>query len=235
MKAALIAALLSSPAFAAELQALVLTGATSEAAAAPLLEAAKTRAMAVVPWVTLAEGFPKVVDSATVKGLKPGFWIVLAGFCATVDPALKALDPGAYSKPVEVEKAACPVVLDGWTASTLEVKDADKRTLRGVLFQPKLEDQWRLFLTVRDAAGAPIAARDTKESEVSGCIYAGTAELKAGKGGALVVKTSDCARPRGCPNPGLATTQVTFALKGTEIADTLVVLKDIGMRGCSGE
>lgn len=230
--------LVAAPAFAGDVQALVITGTTSEAAAEPLLEAAKKRAEAVKDVFTLAPGFPKVVESATVKGLKPGFWIVLAGFCKTVDPGLKAIDPGAYAKPVQVDAEACPALKDHWVASTVEAKDAEKRTLRAVLFQStsqRDEAQWLAVLSVRDAAGATVAERVAKQDyDTSGCVYGGEAELKA-KGAAVVLKTTDCARPRGCPNPGAATTSVVFELKDKEITPAVTVLKDPGMKGCSGE
>lgn len=235
MKALALALVVSGSAFAADVQALVITGATSEAAAAPLLEAAKKRAAVVAPLLTLAEGFPKVVDSATVKGLKPGFFIVLAGFCTVVDPALKALDPGAYAKPVQDVAEACPKVAQGWQASSTESTDAEKRKWRIVVFQPRGDEEWRAFLTVRDASGATLADGVLKQGEVSGCLYGGTASVSTSKTGVMSVKTTDCYRPRGCPNPGLATTLATFTLKGSEISSDVQVLKDVGMKGCSGE
>lgn len=235
MKAVAVALLVAVPAFGADVQALVITGATSEAAAAPLLEAAKKRAAVVAPLLTLADGFPKVVDSATVKGLKPGFFIVLAGFCSVVDPALKALDPGAYSKPVQDVAEACPKVQNDWTASSAEATDAEKRKWRIVVFQPRGDEEWRAFLTVREASGATVADRELKENEVSGCLYGGTAAVVVKKDGTLQVKTTDCYKSRGCPNPGLATTLATLVLKGSEVSSNVQVLKDVGMKGCSGE
>jgi hypothetical protein len=74
--------------------------------------------------VSLAEGFPKVVSSASVPGLNPGFEIVLLGFCRRDEGEpmrhfLKALYPFLYEKPVKVEAAACPSWFDG-RARTVE-------------------------------------------------------------------------------------------------------------------
>ena len=68
--------------------------------------------------ITLAEGFPKVVSSASVPGMNPGFEVVLLGFCrpAEGEPVrrfLKALHPFLYEKPVKVEALACPAWSDG--------------------------------------------------------------------------------------------------------------------------
>jgi hypothetical protein len=68
--------------------------------------------------VSLAEGFPKVVSSASVPGLNPGFEIVLLGICRRdegepIRRFLKALYPFLYEKPVMVEATACPAWSDG--------------------------------------------------------------------------------------------------------------------------
>ncbi|MHA7629298.1 hypothetical protein [Corallococcus sp. M7] len=65
--------------------------------------------------LSLAEGHPKLVESKTVPGLKPGFWVWLLGTCPSDDAApvlehLKLLAPGTYSRPVKLaaKKLACP-------------------------------------------------------------------------------------------------------------------------------
>jgi hypothetical protein len=67
----------------------------------------------------LAAGFPKVVDSATVKGLNPGFQIAVAGFCpakgkqAALARDLLALEfLGTYLRPVtDVDVGTCPTII----------------------------------------------------------------------------------------------------------------------------
>jgi hypothetical protein len=227
--------LVAAQAHAAELQALILTGAASEAAAAPLLEAAKKRVEEAKDVLELAPGFPKVVQSDKVPGLKPGFWIVLAGFCEkdTVLGALKALDSGAYSRPVTVDAAACPKIADGWTVTTEEAKDpATKRLLRGVLFAGS---DWRLYLSLKEKSGALVAERVLNESSDSSCVMGGgEAELKV-KGSALLLKVTDCLKPRGCPNPAAVTLVITLSAADQAIKDEEKILKDPGYRGCGGE
>lgn len=217
-------AFLTVPAHAAEVQALILTGAATDEAAQKLLGPAKERVAALAPLLTAPQGFPRVVESATLKGLKPGFFVVVAGYCAAAEPlltALKAADAGAYAKPVEGVGEACPTFDGAWKPTTVEAKG-----LRAVLFQSA--DEWRVFLRAGDVA------LDGKQHELSGCAAGGTGALKV-KGGAIVLTTTDCLKPRGCPNPGLATTAVTFTLKDKEIVHDVKVLKDEGMKGCSGE
>lgn len=229
---------LTSQAPAAEVQALILTGAGSEAAARPLLEAARKRVVGATDVLQLAAGFPKLVQSETVSGLKPGFWIVLAGFCEsdTALDALKALDAGAYARPVQLEGGlSCPRVADGWSVTTNEVKVANKRTLRGVLFtSSERESTWKFYASLREKSGALISERVLLQHQDSPCVYGGENELQA-KGATLVIKSTDCAKPRGCPNPGAATVSVTLSAVEQTIAVATKVLKDPGYEGCSGE
>lgn len=71
----------------------------------------------------LSPGYPKLVRSDGVEGLKPGFVLVVLGACADVTAAqsghnngLAALIgrglKGAYAKPVAMQAAACPLWLE---------------------------------------------------------------------------------------------------------------------------
>lgn len=111
--------LLPSLAFAEPARALIWGGgATRDVADAALkaLDASDVRAR-----LTFAAGFPKVVDSASVKGLKPGFQVVLLGVCAEEDDAAlalsvaKSVEPKVYARKVELEeKASCPALHADW-------------------------------------------------------------------------------------------------------------------------
>ena len=75
-------------------------------------------------FVALAPGFPQVVKSDTLEGLKPGFFVVLLGVCiGTPDKAvdvLDALEPAIYTRTVKWSKSnACPA-----TATPKEYDDA---------------------------------------------------------------------------------------------------------------
>ncbi len=88
--------------------------------------------------VVIPEGFPTLVQSSTVRGLKPGFWVWVVGFCpagegsAALAP-LKVVAPDAYARDVQVprEKLDCPNV----EAASLEAgshtfKQPEGRVLR---------------------------------------------------------------------------------------------------------
>ena len=56
--------------------------------------------------------FPKVVRSDEVKGLRPGLFVAILGFCEKSSPVLEALrkiDPGIYARKVQGDFAeSCP-------------------------------------------------------------------------------------------------------------------------------
>lgn len=86
--------------------------------------------------LALAPGYPKGVSSATVPGLKPGFEVVLLGFCRPdespgVRRYIKALHPFIYERPVTAEtSSACP----GWAdpSATYTVAEPQTATASGV-------------------------------------------------------------------------------------------------------
>ena len=65
--------------------------------------------------VTFPEGHPRLIQSKTLPGLKPGYWVWLLGVCAPDDAPpivdqLKLLSPETYSREVKVspKQRACP-------------------------------------------------------------------------------------------------------------------------------
>lgn len=73
--------------------------------------------------LVLASGFPKLVESKSIAGLKPGFFVVLLGACADVSAAERSHNngftallqdalKGAYSKPVGKQENTCPLWLE---------------------------------------------------------------------------------------------------------------------------
>ncbi|RYZ40093.1 MAG: hypothetical protein EOO72_08755 [Myxococcaceae bacterium] len=65
--------------------------------------------------LTLEDGYPKLVQSKTVPGLKPGFWVWLMGVCAAdkappIVEHIKLLSPETYAREVKVpaKKRSCP-------------------------------------------------------------------------------------------------------------------------------
>jgi len=55
-----------------------------------LLEALQERRQSGLQWLKPAEGFPKVVDSASLPGLAPGLNVLVLGVCGTKETALAA-------------------------------------------------------------------------------------------------------------------------------------------------
>lgn len=102
-----------APADGARLQAIIFGGGTApEEAEGWLKRWQKARAI-TVGWMDLAEGFPRVVRSDDVAGLKPGFHVVLLGYCTPEEARVplglvKSLFPGTYVRDVKGEEVACP-------------------------------------------------------------------------------------------------------------------------------
>ncbi len=100
--------------FAAEpLQVIIFSGGVSEADGKAALSSFERIAPSIGQVVTLPEGEPRVVESGTLPGLKPGFRVVTLGLCR--DPkvalaAIKSVYPGAYSKALtaDVGPERCP-------------------------------------------------------------------------------------------------------------------------------
>jgi ankyrin repeat protein len=116
-----LALLLAGPASAAPLEALI-WGAepTAEAARARVPEVAKQLQAA---GLTFPEGFPLAIRSDNVSGLKPGFEIIILGYCSpeqsrSVLQAAKAVQAGTYVRKVDVTPAgpSCPSLTSSTTA-----------------------------------------------------------------------------------------------------------------------
>ncbi|MCP3138360.1 hypothetical protein [Pyxidicoccus xibeiensis] len=93
---------------------LILTGDADAARGPTLLKEAQAKLSAAPYGLTFAPGFPQVVRSDAYPGLRPGFTILIAGFCAPdaavgVLEELKKVFPGAYERKVTgVEPTSCP-------------------------------------------------------------------------------------------------------------------------------
>lgn len=119
MSAPLLIAFVLAAAPALESRLFIATGAKTEA------EAKKAMASLVLPEpLVLSKGYPRLVESKSVAGLNPGFWLVVLGACddtgrwpshgdglaALIQRAMK----GSYAKPVARQPAgACPLWLEG--------------------------------------------------------------------------------------------------------------------------
>ncbi|XXF77232.1 hypothetical protein P2318_29890 [Myxococcaceae bacterium GXIMD 01537] len=91
-------------------------------------------------FVKTETGYPRVLPSAQVEGLNPGFHIVVLGFCAASErqaphKLIKAFFPGTYSKPVKGREPACPFSTDD--ASVVTEHSVRKDDLRLAAVQVK--------------------------------------------------------------------------------------------------
>lgn len=117
---------LSTSAFAEPLHALIFAGGATAADAQAALASFKAElANQVDNAVKLPAGEPRVVESAKLPGLKPGFHIVTLGTCkdpAPVLAALKAIYPGVYARPLtgDVGPERCPTLVEGVEVGPLE-------------------------------------------------------------------------------------------------------------------
>jgi hypothetical protein len=107
--------LLSSPAGAEPLEVLVFAGGKTKADAERALTSYKRLEPIFAERFVPAAGYPRTIESTTLAGLKPGFFIAILGICKKGDPALsvvKAAYPGAYARPLssDAETLACPMV-----------------------------------------------------------------------------------------------------------------------------
>lgn len=95
----------------------------------------------------VAEGYPRIVQSDTVPGLKPGFVVVVLGACEpAVGPkvleTLKAFEPAAYARDVTwAEPLACPQLGPEWRVVQSKSWKKKDGTLTAVLLQtPETKD-----------------------------------------------------------------------------------------------
>ncbi|NPD28880.1 hypothetical protein D7Y27_34065 [Corallococcus sp. AB004] len=95
----------------------------------------------------VAEGYPRIVQSDTVPGLKPGFVVVVLGACEpTAAPkvmeTLKAFEPAVYVRDVTwAEPLACPQLGPEWRVVQSKSWKKKDNTLTAVLLQtPETKD-----------------------------------------------------------------------------------------------
>lgn len=100
------------------IEVLIMAGDPDEAEAQKKFKKVVRHLSWITPPLTLPDGYPKLVKSADYKGLKPGFFITIAGFCpkSLSQQALAVLrkaESGAYVRTVDVAAGtqACPTRL----------------------------------------------------------------------------------------------------------------------------
>jgi hypothetical protein len=100
-------------------------GGTQREEAQAQLDAFASDTQEVSALFSLPPGFPRIVDSSTLQGLKAGFQIVVLGFCADGQGALpvaffRGINGGAYRRTVKVQPGdGCPTVREGLQVQTV--------------------------------------------------------------------------------------------------------------------
>lgn len=212
MRAAMLAGLVACGAAAAPRHLVVITGSADEAKAKTQLDAAKAR-VELIGQLSLE---PKLVRSADVKGLKPGFVIVVAGLCEAggVDAAVaiaKLIDSAAYvralpeSPPETIAAMRCPARHGGSSGPELvTTKTGDQFTSiatfdRGLDASGAFRD-WTALVMIRDASGALVAETWLSRQEAEQLGHAHDCETTTVKRGKFVLR--DCDFDQGCPVTG---------------------------------
>lgn len=112
------------------------------------------KALSLPKALRLTAGFPKLIESKSVEGLNPGFFLVVLGACADVTAAqtshtngLAALIQrglkGAYAKAVAKQPEACPL----W------VEPAEKAPAKLAELEKRPDDQKLLFEVAKELDG----------------------------------------------------------------------------------
>lgn len=165
--AALALALVARGASASPVTAVIWRGGskTAEEAAGAMKEWERVRED-VSRVVELPRGYPQIVRSETVPGLRAGFHAVLLGYCAEPEGArvlslLRVLDPEIYGRPVEGPADACPRADPALTvAGPLKVKAGAANTLTvAALSGPNDGSVGLAVALLRDAQGKVLERR----------------------------------------------------------------------------
>jgi len=218
------------------LAALLLATLAHAAAAAPVTAiiwrgASKTpeeAAQAVKEWEAVAElagqvavlpqGFPKVVRSETVQGLRPGYHAVLLGVCAEPQGAavlslLKGIDGDLYGRAVEGQAEACPQLeREAKVSGPVQVTAGEKNRLTVSVLVGRYGYGYAVA-ALRDAAGKVLERRVLAE---------GCRDLELVRVDKKRLRVSGtCERP-GCTTPDI------YALRWTIEAEEAIAAKERG-------
>lgn len=124
----------------------------------------------------VAEGYPRIVQSGTVPGLKPGFVVVVLGACEPaagpkVLETLKAFEPTAYARDVTwAEPLACPQLGPEWRVVQSKSWKKKEGTLTAVLLETLAKDEpgaWTrqsLRVMLRAPDGRPLGSDERSGS-----------------------------------------------------------------------
>ena len=188
-----VLALLEGPPPGTELDVLIASGSATEADAR---RSAQAWTEAILPKLKssarISPGFPKVILSDQLPGLKPGFQLVVLGFCpvertkGAVD-TLRGWQEGLYARHVtsKATEPSCPSFLkQGSVTQTVAVTLPDRKKLRAVKLSaaplsPGAPSASSVIVTLVDAEGRALDSHELEAEEPNGDIGSDcTAELK---------------------------------------------------------
>ena len=157
-----------------------------------------------------AAGFPKVIESATVKGLKPGFHVVILGACSDADglramESVRSYGAGAYSRAVDwPDPLPCPTLRKGWTievaASVGSVKDGSLTAYALMNGSDPKPGSWVIEARKPDKSLIELRASDLNEAQkhfmpgLEGGVSRAALGTVAAKGDQLIVNYEICTR-----------------------------------------
>lgn len=226
--------ILSLPCAAAEpMTAMVWGGGATREEADVSLSAFEAREKTWAGALALAKGFPQIVESQNVAGMKPGFVVVLLGYCAEAESAatlelLKQFETSIYGRPVQGGEASCPKLAAGFDRRAERVQKTKEGELRGLFLNyPR---GLMLLLQLHTRAGvlveSPVFTDLQLRGEGSGC------SMDVAEKGIAI--TRECSIPQGCPAVGSETGEVRYFLKDGKIERKYVVLSH-DLPPCRGE
>jgi hypothetical protein len=176
----------------------------------------------------LAEGYPRVVRSADVPGLKPGLHVAVLGVCDAREGAhfttvFDALEPRTYSREVtwsEPGAPACPGLAEDWAfqGSALAKSKEGDLLVAGFSFRQVEGEQethsYHLVLSAFDKRGGLLAAR----MEITGSEYTDIQRLEAQGATVRLVEREVDPPCHGSPTFQVVQRTWSFRLEGQQIA-----------------
>lgn len=187
-------------------------GATPDAAATALKDFRENKAASDL--FEFTAGYPKVVESASVAGLKPGFHVVLLGVCGADESQLalavfKALQPQVYARPVQITERNCPKLKGEWKPETKTNGSLSAIGLKGP------SGEWMVLVSLLDAAGEIIDFKAVQSSDEQ-CVRG--AELGGWDADEKSVSVDYTCMSAGCTTPDEQDISVTITLSKKRLA-----------------
>lgn len=203
-------------------EALVWGGGTTESDAQKWLGLWTAEAPKYSSLITLAPGFPKVVKSDDVPGMKPGFVVVVLGYCKGTDArlplgVLKGVAERVYARRVSIEsEGACPTRVGDLRRGALltTTVEGGARLQAGEYWTPSAPRATSWWLTLRTKAGELLEQRQVTGSgsscQTSGEVLGRSLRLTHECEGEIIMSCEY----------GPSTTTVDFTVSGGKVKET---------------